>query len=98
MNAVTTNAVEPITGEPPSSNATAAASPAHPAVAAQRGYGWREGDGLGRGFGCCLDIRAPRTTWSTTRVTSASLVRSWCGTARAASTSPARPPSLDGST
>ena len=37
MNAVTTNAVNPITGGPPSSNATAAASPPQPAVATQRG-------------------------------------------------------------
>ena len=37
MNAVTTKAVNQITGGPPSSNATAAASPAQPAVATQRG-------------------------------------------------------------
>ena len=35
--AVTTSATSPITADPPSSTATAAACPAHPAVAAQRG-------------------------------------------------------------
>ena len=37
MKAVTTNAVSQLTGGPPSSNATAAASPAQPAVPTQRG-------------------------------------------------------------
>jgi hypothetical protein len=37
MNAVTTSAINQITGGPPSSSATAAASPAQPAVATQRG-------------------------------------------------------------
>ena len=37
ISAVTTKAVSQIIGPPPSSNATAAASPAHPTVASQRG-------------------------------------------------------------
>ena len=62
MNAVTTNAVNAITGGPPSSNATAAASPAQPSVATQRGYGWRARHRLGQRGGGRLDthpLRAP---------------------------------------
>ena len=71
-----TNALSPINGDPPSSNATAAASPAQPAVATQRGYGWRAATASANAAAAGWTLIPSRTTWSTMRATCASRVRS----------------------